>query len=470
MKPPLDRCDAALLAALAWAAVFGTWNQCLLVNDGAVLLSVGWLGDAWDLYFDQIAGRAVSTLLAFGPAWAARWAFGLSSDTYIILAHALYFATPLVLWLVLRTVEPHRIFSRLYLAIVLALIYFPSELIVGIGLWMIWAALVADPGRGPRQVAIVTLVLGLAIAFTHPSTALMSLLYLVVGGALAAFGRPFPRRTLIATAAMAALLFAGYLATKALLPSTNPTITVALAANRYDYIDPRWILATLALFPMLPALWLLLLAPGATAAALRWRLPPRGVLIVAAVGLWFAAAGTGLLVYLFARHSGTHVLVVALALALVAPAATWLAHARRPLMFFAAMAAVATTSYNIDLLLYGRFVDRYLTPGIVDVDVLRPNPWPMTHVEPFGARIYFKWLAEPDYVRDVVVPDYGRYRVALAFYGFFRSDRRSIPFHRLPEGEWIPFECAPVGRALARARDELDRKFLNFLNEHYCVP
>ena len=36
-------------------------------------------------------------------------------------------------------------------------------------------------------------------------------------------------------------------------------------------------------------------------------------------------------------------------------------------------------------------------------------------------------------------------------------------------GEWIPLECAPVGRALATAYDEIDRRFLRFLGERYCV-
>jgi hypothetical protein len=49
------------------------------------------------------------------------------------VAHALYFAVPLVLWLALRAIERDRLFSRLYLAIVLVLMYFPSELIVGVG-------------------------------------------------------------------------------------------------------------------------------------------------------------------------------------------------------------------------------------------------------------------------------------------------------------------------------------------------
>jgi hypothetical protein len=39
----------------------------------------------------------------------------------------LYFAVPLVLWLMLRAIEAERLFSRLYLAIVLALIHFPDR-------------------------------------------------------------------------------------------------------------------------------------------------------------------------------------------------------------------------------------------------------------------------------------------------------------------------------------------------------
>ena len=137
-----------LLAAFLLAAGLGTGTRCLLVNDGAVFISAGWLGNAWHLYFNQIPGRAVSVLTLFGPAWAARAILGLDASTYMTVAHALYFAVPLVLWLVLRAVERDRLFSRLYLAIALVLMYFPSELIVGIGLWLIWLALVcALPAR-----------------------------------------------------------------------------------------------------------------------------------------------------------------------------------------------------------------------------------------------------------------------------------------------------------------------------------
>src|SRR5260370_31717297 len=91
----LERCDVALLAAFAVVAVLGTWQKCLLVIDGAVFLAAAWLGNAWDLFFDQIAGRAVSTLFQFGTAWALRPAFGSSSQGFLVVAHALYFAAPL---------------------------------------------------------------------------------------------------------------------------------------------------------------------------------------------------------------------------------------------------------------------------------------------------------------------------------------------------------------------------------------
>ena len=143
-RTAFDACDAALLAAFALTAVLGTWTSALLVNDGTFLLSVGWLGDAWDLYFNQLAERSVSTMVTFGPAWLLRWALGLSSDAYMALAHILYFAALLGLWLAIRLVEPHRIFSRLYIAFALALAYFPTELLVAVGLWTIWAAYIAD--------------------------------------------------------------------------------------------------------------------------------------------------------------------------------------------------------------------------------------------------------------------------------------------------------------------------------------
>ena len=258
----LDRNDIALLAAFLLIAGLGIWTNCLLFNDGAVLLSVGWLGDAWDLYFNQIAGRAVSTFATFGPAWAIRRAFDLSPGAYMVLAHTLYFAVPLGVWLVIRAVEPMRAFSRLYLATTLVLINFPSELIVGIGLWTIWVALLADPARSIRQTTVATLGLGLAMAFTHPSTAAMSLIFLIIGLVRTRFGRPFPRGVIVAAATMTALLLAAYALTSTFLPPTNPSIVDALGIGRYDYVDLAWMVVTLFIFPMLPALWLLQLAPG----------------------------------------------------------------------------------------------------------------------------------------------------------------------------------------------------------------
>jgi hypothetical protein len=466
----MDRTDTALLAAYLLLAVLGTWTSCLLVNDGAVFLSAPWLGNTWELYFSQDADRTVSMLFTYGPAWAARWAFGLSLTTYITMAHALYFAVPLALWLVLRAIETQRLFSRLYLAITLPMLYFPTELITGLGLWMIWMALVTNAARSARQLAIATALFAVALAFTHPSIALMSILYLVVGSALTAFGRPQPHRSLLAAAAMSILLLAAYFGTSRWLPATNPTVVAALAANRYDFIDPGWMLATMALFPALAALWVLLLAPGARASRLRWQFSPIVLLFVAGFGLWFAAAGTGLLTWMYARHTAAYIMALALALALVSPS-IWLAQAQRPLTLYAAVAAVAAISYNVDLFLFGRFVDRHASPDVVDVDELRPVPWPPQYRGPAGARIYFKWGAGQDYVRDVVVPTYDWHRVTLAFYSYFRSNRQSVLFHRLGRpGEWLPFHCSAVTRTQALPHDPQDQMFLTFLGGHYCVP
>lgn len=467
VKPPLDHCDGALLAAFATIALLGTWNNCLLVNDGGVLLSVGWLGNAWALYLDQIAGRAVSTLVTFGPAWLARWAFDLGPASYVVVAHAFYFAVPPLLWMVIRAVEPQRIFSRLYLAMTLVLVYFPTELIVGMGVWMIWAAVIADPARSVRQAVAATLILGLAIAFTHPSIAAMSLLYAVAGAGLLALGRPFPRRVLGFAIAMTILLLLAYAATSTLLPPTNPTILHALATNRYDYVDPVWMLATMTLFPMLPALWLLMVSPGLETARLPWRLSPRAETIVAVVGIWFAANGVSLLTWLFARHTGVYVLALALALALAAPAGNWLARARRPLMLFATIMTVAAFSYAVDLTLFGRFVEQRSSNGIIDVDASTSKPWPPRRQPSFGTRIYFKWAAGDDYLRDIVIPDYDWYLVTLPFHSFFSSGGRTVLFHRLPPTAWL--ECAPVEQTLKSARGGARLMFLRFLDEHFCV-
>jgi hypothetical protein len=217
-------------------------------------------------------------------------------------------------------------------------------------------------------------------------------------------------------------------------------------------------------------LWLLLLAPGAWSARLRWRVSPIALLLVAAFGLWFAAADTGLLTWMYSRHTAAYVTAITLALALVSPP-VWLDQAQRPLMLYAAVAAVAAISYDVDLFLFGRFVDRHTAPGVVDVDALRPVPWPPQYRGSIAAGMYFKWWAEQDYIRDVVVPTYDWHRVTLAFYSYFRSNRQSVLFHELgPSGGWLPFHCMAVARTQAQAHDPQDQMFLTFLSAHYCVP
>lgn len=464
---PLERTDRVLLGAYLLAAALGTWTSALLVNDGVVFLTAGWLGDSWNLYFRQDADRVVSMLLTYGPAWALRAAFAPSAGVYMTLAHLFYFAVPVALWLALRAFEPHRLFSRLYLASALALIYFPTEQIAGVGIWLMWLALVTTAGCTTRRAIALSLAFGVVLGLTHPSIAMMSLLYLAAGVALTLFGRPLPRVSLVAAAVMSVVLIVAWLLTSRFLAASNPTVIAQLAVNRFDYIDPRWLLASMALFPMLAVLWLLVLAPGAESARLRWRLSPPVLLVVGAVGLWFAAAGIVPQTWMYARHSAPHVFALALALALVAPA-TWLVQAERPLMLYASVAAVAIISYNVDLALFGRFVDRHLKPGAANVAELKPEPWPPRYDGPSARQILMKWAAGPDYVRDVVVPVYDWHRVTLAFYSFFRSDRRSFLFHRLGErGDWLPYECAVVESV--KPRDAADAAFLKFLAAHYCV-
>jgi hypothetical protein len=170
----------------------------------------------------------------------------------------------------------------------------------------------------------------------------------------------------------------------------------------------------------------------------------------------------------YARHTGTYALVAALLLALPAPA-EWVRRAERPLMLFAAICAVAAISYNVDLFLFGRFVDRNLAPGVMDA-AAAPEPWPSKQPEPRAARILFKYAAGEEYVRDVVMPTYDWFRVTLGFYSFFRSDRQSVLFHHLGGGAyWLPFTCRAIAEALDHPRDAQDRMFLTFLSEHYCT-
>jgi hypothetical protein len=460
----MERTDGVLLAAYLLVAVLGTCTECLLVNDGAIYLAAAWLGNAWDLFFDQNTARAVSTLFQFGAAWAFRPLFGGDSTAFIIAAHALYFAGPLVLWDILYTVESERVYSRLYLAITLMMIYFTSEMVAGIGLWLIWLAVMADPARSGRTRAALTVLAVPLLAFSHPGIALLSLLFAATGGALLALGRPFPRTVAIAAALMGVVLLAAYVATSAAFHPSNPTIALQQGLNKYDYINPLRLVRTLVLFPMLAAAWLLLLLPGVTG-----RMSGPVLAVVAALGLWFAAAGTGLLTWLYARHTAPHVLAIALALALASPAA-WLAGARRTLLAYAAIAAVAAVSYNADLFLFGRFVDGNARPGVIDVDA-SAGFWPPPLSGAYGERGTFKWTAGPDYQRDVVVPIYDWYEVTLAFYSYFHSDRQGVLFHPLAgrKGAWIPFTCAPLERTARAPHDERDRLFLAFLSDHYCV-
>ncbi len=440
-QPPrrLDLCDAALLAAFAVMAILGTWQRCLLVNDGAVYLAAAWLGNAWDLFYDQNTGRAVSTLLQFGPAWALRPVFGASSDAFMIAAHALYFAGPLVLWLILHLVEPQRIFSRLYLAVVLALVFFTSEMVQGIGLWMIWLALIADPARSQGAKIAATVAAAAILAFTHPAIALLSLAFGACGAVLILLRLPFPRHLAVASLTMGLFLTAAYFATAAMFLPTNPTIAAQHAGAKYDYINPVWMLGTLGFFPVLITLWLLLLAPGLEGAGLRW----------------------------------PYALALALALALASPVPAWFAAARRPLIIFAVVMGAATLSYTVDLALFAHAVEARLAP-LEAHDTAPPRFLEIDRSPPPAvrttARGYFKWITGDDYVRDVVVPDYGGGRMTFAFYTFFQSGRRVVVFRPLDRpGEWIPFECAPVDRALGAAYDDVDRRMLRFIRERYCV-
>ncbi|HZX85679.1 MAG TPA: hypothetical protein VFF19_19055 [Reyranella sp.] len=469
----LDFPDAALLAAFVLIAVLGTWQKCLLVNDGAVYLAAAWLGNAWDLFYSQNTGRVVSTLLQFGPAWLVRPLFGGDALAFIAAAHALYFAIPLGLWLIVRAVEPQRMYSRLYLAVVLVLIQFTSEMVQGIGLWMIWLALMADPARSSRVKAIASAVMAAILALTHPAIALLSLAFGACGIGLLLLRRPFPRPLAIAALAMGAFLTVVYLATAPMWAPSNPTIAAQHTGARFDYVDPLWMFATLGLFPLLASLWLLMLAPGLESTAARWRLSRTAVLVVGAIGLWFAVSGTNILTWIFARQTAPYVLALALALALASPARAWFDAARRALAVFAVLMAVASTSYTVDLALFARAAEARLAPLEAGDSTPRfvefgrsPSPAVGTVI-----RGTFKWAGGEDYVRDVVVPDYGGQRMTFAFYTFFQSNRRVVLFPALDRsGEWVPFECAPVDRALAKPYDAVDARMLRFIRERYCVP
>jgi hypothetical protein len=109
-------------------------------------------------------------------------------------------------------------------------------------------------------------------------------------------------------------------------------------------------------------------------------------------------------------------------------------------------------------------------PALIDLTDPATSPWESKSLPRLSLRGYFKWMAADDYLRDVVIPNYGGESPSLAFYTYFRSARRAVLYRTLDQqGDWVPFECAPVDRALANARDDTDRRLLQFLSERYCV-
>jgi hypothetical protein len=139
---------------------------------------------------------------------------------------------------------------------------------------------------------LATLLLGAVMAFTHSALALMGLFFVAAGLVLPLFGQRLPTRSLVAVTVLSVALLAFYLAAARLLPSTNPTDGASQEANRFAYLSPVWMLRTLAYFPMIAALWFLLLVPAADTLRLRWRFLPHATLAIAAFGLWCAVAGT----------------------------------------------------------------------------------------------------------------------------------------------------------------------------------
>ena len=133
-------------------------------------------------------------------------------------------------------------------------------------------------------------------------------------------------------------------------------------------------LATIGRSPMLAALWLLLLAPGANALGLRWRVAPIAMLAIAAFGLWFAVNGITQVTWITTRHTAVHVLALALALAVTASPAAWTEQASRALGLYVAIVVAAALSYSVDMTLLERYVGHRLAPGYTDAEALREPP------------------------------------------------------------------------------------------------
>ena len=100
-----------------------------------------------------------------------------------------------------------------------------------------------------------------------------------------------PLRTVFAAAALSVLCWQS-ISRPAVAAADQPDLVAALGRGSHAYINPIWMLRTLVLFPMLAALWFLLLVPGAGTLGVHWRLLQPATLVVAVLGLWCAAAGT----------------------------------------------------------------------------------------------------------------------------------------------------------------------------------
>ena len=214
----------------------------------------------------------------------------------------------------------------------LVLIFFTSEMIPGMGFWMIWLAVLDHPQRSRQAKVIATIVIAPLLVFTHPAMAITSVVFAIGGFGLSLLGRPFPRHLAIASAAMGVLVAAGLLRHRGAVArdQSDARRRSCRAASTTTSIR-LWMLATLGFFPVLAVFWLLLVAPGLDGTAARWRLsrtalgdPCRHRPVVRAERHQHPDLD------LRPQH-GAVALAVALCLALASPAATWLQAARRPL-------------------------------------------------------------------------------------------------------------------------------------------
>ena len=143
----------------------------------------------------------------------------------------------------------------------------------------------------------------------------------------------------------------------------------------------------------------------------------------------------------------------------------WLRRAERPLMLFAAICAMAAISYNVDLFLFGRFVDRNLTPGVIDA-AAAPAPWPSKRPEaqrgPHPLQICGGrgLCARRRHAHLRLVS--GDVSPSTASSAPTAKPCCSILWGAAPSG--LPFTCLSVAEALDHARDAQDRMFLTFLS------